>query len=100
TPLPRTWIDEGVANFGGMVPFLRDDAPKVFADVKDSALRKAYEDANQKAVAAFKSLADWLEAQRATQTEDFAIGADLFAAMVNRTEGVDLPLDRLLQVGK
>src|SRR5262245_54311158 len=95
TPMPRTWIDEGIANFGGMVPFLRDDAPKAFADVKDAALQKSYAEANQKAIAAFKGLADWLEAQRSTQTEDYAIGAELFSAMLKRTESVDLPLDRL-----
>src|SRR5688572_17695849 len=86
TPLPRTWIDQGVASFGGMVPFLRDDAPQVFADVKDEALQKAYADANAKAIAAFKELADWLEAQRATQTEGYAIGAELFSAMLKETE--------------
>jgi uncharacterized protein (DUF885 family) len=100
TPMPRTWIDEGVANFGGMVPFLRDDAPKAFAAVKDEALQKAYAEANAKAVAAFQSLSDWLEAQRKSQTEDFAIGAELFAAMLKRTEGVDIPLDRLAEIGK
>ena len=100
TPMPRTWIDQGVASFGGMVPFLRDDAPQVFADVKDEALQKAYADANVKAIAAFKELADWLEAQRATQTEDYAIGAELFSAMLKETEGVDVPLDRLLEAGE
>ena len=100
TPMPRTWIDEGVANFGGMVPFLRDDAPKAFADVKDEVLQKAYADANGKAIVAFQGLADWLQAQRATQTEDYAIGAELFSAMLKRTEGVDIPLERLQAVGK
>jgi uncharacterized protein (DUF885 family) len=100
TPMPRTWISQGVASFGGMVPFLRDDAPQVFAEVKDEALRQAYEAANREAVAAFQALADWLEAQRATQTEDYAIGPVLFAEMLKRTEGVEVPLDRLLEVGK
>ena len=100
TPMPRTWIDQGIASFGGMVGFLRDDAPQVFADVKDTALQNAYGESNEKAVAALKELADWLEAQRATQTEDYAIGAELFAAMLKQTEGVDVPLDRLLAVGK
>ena len=100
TPMPRTWIDQGIASFGGMVGFLRDDAPQVFADVKDTALQDAYGESNKKAVAALKELADWLEAQRATQTEDYAIGAELFAAMLKQTEGVDVPLDRLLAVGK
>ena len=100
TPMPRTWIDQGVASFGGMVPFLRDDAPQVFEEVKDEALQKAYADANAKAIAAFKALADWLEAQRATQTEDYAIGAELFSAMLAETEGLEVPLDRLLEAGK
>ena len=100
TPMPRTWIDQGVASFGGMVGFLRDDAPQVFADVKNDALQKEYGVASDKAIAALKELSDWLEAQRATQTEDYAIGAELFAAMLKQTEGVDVPLDRLLVVGK
>ena len=99
-PMPRSWIDEGIANFGGMVPFLRDDAPRAFAEVKDEALQKAYAEANGRAIAAFQSLADWLEAQRATQTEDFAIGAELFSEMLKRTEGVDIPLDRLKAIGE
>jgi hypothetical protein len=100
TPMPRTWIDQGIASFGGMVQFLRDDAPKIFAEVKDATLQKEYQEANRKAIAAFQSLADWLEAQRKTQTEDFAIGAELFSEMLARTEGVDVPLDRLLEAGK
>src|SRR5688572_1247525 len=100
TPMPRTWIDQGVASFGGMVPFLREDAPKVFAGVKDDALQAAYAEANGKAIAGFRELADWLEAQRATQTEDYAIGAELFSAMLKETEGLDVPLDRLLATGK
>ena len=54
TPMPRTWIDQGVASFGGMVGFLRDDAPQVFADVKNEVLQKEYGDANGKAIAALK----------------------------------------------
>ncbi len=100
TPMPRTWIDQGIASFGGMVGFLRDDVPGIFAGVKDAGLQKDFAEANRKAAAALKDLADWLEAQRATQTEDYAIGAELFAAMLKETEGVDVPLDRLLAVGR
>ena len=99
TPMPRTWIDEGVANFGGMVEFLHDDAPRVFADVKDASLQKSFADANTQAQAALQKLTDWLQAQRATQTEDYAIGATLFEAMLKRTEGVDVQLDQLIEVG-
>ena len=100
TPMPRTWIDQGVASFGGMVPFLRDDAPQAFAAVDDPALLASYQEANAAAIAAFQSLTDWLTAQRATQTEDYAIGAELFSAMLKRTEGVDVTLDRLQAAGQ
>jgi uncharacterized protein (DUF885 family) len=100
TPMPRTWIDEGIASFGGMVPFLRDDAPEVFSDVKDAALREDYADANRQAIAAFQELADWLAAQRAMQTENYALGATMFMAMLRRTEGVLTPLDRLIEAGE
>jgi hypothetical protein len=100
TPMPRTWIDQGVASFGGMVPFLRDDAPGVFAGVQDAELQEAYQDANRRAIAAFQELADWLEAQRATQTENYAIGATLFTSMLKRTEGVLVPIDRLIEAGE
>jgi uncharacterized protein (DUF885 family) len=42
----------------------------------------------------------WLEAQRPTQTEDFALGAERFAEMLQATERVELPLDRLQQIGR
>ncbi len=100
TPMPRTWIDEGVARFGGMVGFLRDDAPQVFKDVNDPALQKSFADANAGAQAALQKLTDWLKAQHATQTEDFAIGAPLFTAMLKRTERVEVPLERIQQLGQ
>ncbi|HEX9707121.1 MAG TPA: DUF885 domain-containing protein [Steroidobacteraceae bacterium] len=100
TPMPRTWIDQGVASFGGMVEFLRDDAPKVFAEVQDAELQKSFAEANAQAMINLQKLATWLESQRATATEDYAIGSELFAAMLKETEGVDVPLDRLLAIGR
>jgi uncharacterized protein (DUF885 family) len=100
SPMPRTWVEEGVARFGGMAEFLRDDAPAAFAEVKDDELQKSFTAANQKAIAAMQALADWLESQRATATGEYAIGAELFAEMLKRTEGVDVPLERLMAAGR
>ena len=101
TPMPRTWVDQGVASFGGMVPFLRDDVPQVFAEVKDEALQKAFAAANAKAVAAFKALADWLEAQRADADRGLRDRRRALRRHArSETEGVDVPLDRLLAAGR
>ena len=100
TPMPRTWVNQGVASFGGMVAFLRDDVPGIFESVENRALHEEFSEANENAIAALQELASWLESQRRTATEDYAIGADLFAEMLKRTEGVDVPLDRLLELGE
>lgn len=100
TPMPRTWIDEGVARFGGMVEFLHDDAPEVFADVTDPGLHESFAEANQSAILALQDLSTWLQSQHATATENYAIGPELFAEMLERTEGVDVPLERLLSIGR
>ena len=100
TPMPRSWINEGVASFGGMVPFLRDDVPKIFAEVKDAKLQKEFAAANKEAIAALQELADWLKAELPKATEDYAIGAELFSEMLKRTEGVDVPLERVLEIGR
>ncbi len=41
-----------------------------------------------------------MQGLRATQTEDFALGADLFAKMLYATERVDTPLAELQQIGE
>ncbi|HEY8538378.1 MAG TPA: DUF885 family protein, partial [Steroidobacteraceae bacterium] len=35
SPLPRTFIDFGVAGFGGLAEFFRTDVPQAFAEVQD-----------------------------------------------------------------
>ena len=100
TPMPRTWIDQGVASFGGMVPFLRDDAPQVFAEVKDEALQKAYADASAKAIAAFKTLADWLQAQRATADRGLCHRRRTLRRHAEGNRGRRRAARRLLEAGK
>jgi uncharacterized protein (DUF885 family) len=98
-PLARTMIDRGRGAFGGFASFYKENVPAVFASVNDSALQRELTHANDSAAAAMRSLDAWLEAQRATQTEDFAIGADRFREMLYATERVETPLDALERIG-
>jgi hypothetical protein len=100
TPMPRTYVDHGLIMFGGMASFCADDVPKIFAAVDDPALRKEFDAANGAAIAALRELSQWFEAQRATATDAFALGPELFAEMLRRTEGVDVPLDELETIGE
>jgi hypothetical protein len=99
-PLPRTMIDRGRGAFGGFATFYRNDVPALFASVKDPALQREFTQANDSAIAATHSLDAWLEAQRPTQTEDFALGADKFREMLMAIERVDTPLAELERIGR
>lgn len=99
-PLARPLIDIGRSRYGGLATYLRNDVPGVFASITDTALQREFATVNKAAADAFADLDGWLEAQRATQSENFALGPELFAKMLQMTERVDVPLDRLTQVGR
>ena len=100
TPMPLSFVNYGVAGFKGFGDYYRGDARKAFADVADQDLQKQFADASEKAGAAMADLATWLEAQKASATQDFALGPDRFQRMVAMTEGVDASLDQLEAAGR
>ena len=100
SPLPRTYINVGIASFGGLATYFENDMPQAFAAVTASELKKEFVEANTQAAKAMKELAEWLESQRETATENFALGAELFSEMLRATELVDIPLDELEAIGR
>lgn len=99
-PLARTVLERGVSGFSGYADFYRSDVPKVFAAVTDAALQKEFTAANEGAATAMADLAEWLKSQRATATENFALGAERFARMLQATEGVTTPLAEIEAAGR
>lgn len=100
TPMPRTFVDRGKSGFAGYASFFSDDVPKVFAAVDDPQLQADFRRANDSAAMAFRSLAEWFESQRASATEDFVMGTELFREMLWATERVDVPLAEVERVGR
>ena len=100
TPMPRSFVDYGVAGFNGFADYYVSDARKAFADVADPALQDQLTQAATAASGAMRDLGAWLASQRATATGDFALGAERFQRMVRATEGVDTSLDTLEAAGR
>lgn len=100
TPLPLSFVNYGVAGFNGFADYYSGDAVKAFADVPDVKAQAELKAAAASASAAMRSLSTWVAAQRPTATQDFALGAARFGRMLNATEGVDVPLDRLEAIGR
>ena len=98
-PLPATFVKFGSAGFGGFADYYTGDAKKAFAEVKDPALQKQFDDVAAKAAAAMKDLAAYVESKPGTP-DGYALGADRFAKMILPNEGVDTPLAELEAVGQ
>jgi hypothetical protein len=99
-PMARTRLEYGISSFGGFVDYFRDDVPSVFAAVDDATAQAAFTEANAAAVEAMAELRDWLISNRATATDDYALGSELFARMVYDTERVDISLAELEAIGR
>lgn len=100
TPMPLSYVNYGKAAFAGFADYYGGDAKAAFADVADPALQRDFATSSKTAANAMRELATWIESQRATATQDFALGADRFQRMVAMTEGVDASLDELEAAGR
>jgi hypothetical protein len=100
TPLPRSFIERGAAGFGGYATFFRAETPPIFAQVTDEKLKRELIAATADAARAMDELTAWLESQRASGTDAFALGASKFLEMLRETERLDMPLERLEKTGR
>jgi len=100
TPMPLSYINFGAAAFNGFADYYTGDAKAAFAVVKDPAAQKRFDVAAAAASKAMKDLGAWLESQRGTATQGFALGPERFARMIYTTEGVDTPLAELEKIGQ
>ncbi|WP_445371608.1 DUF885 domain-containing protein [Methylomonas sp. HW2-6] len=99
-PLPRTYIDIGKTVFGGLAKFYEAEAKAAFADVVDPTLQRDFAEQVGPAAQALRELVDWLEQQRPTATDAFALGPEKFSRMLADTEAVEIPLPKLEQMGR
>jgi len=91
-PLPKTYVELGIADFGGFADFYTKAVAPIFAAVSDPELQKQLTDADTNAATAMTNLKNYLIGLRKTATDNFPLGKDLFAEMVKDTERVDLPV--------
>ncbi|NND44182.1 MAG: DUF885 domain-containing protein [Xanthomonadales bacterium] len=98
-PMPLTWLQLGVDAFNGYADYFRNDVPAVWAEVDNPDLQAAFALANEAAADAMAETAAWLESNRGTATDDFALGEELYGAMLWDTERVRISLEDLWNIG-
>jgi uncharacterized protein (DUF885 family) len=97
---PKVAIDIVLQQMPATLAFFKNDVPSAFAKVPEGPDKDAFLKANANLTAAIASYAQWLEKTLMPHASgDYAIGADAYRRMLNDADMVDIPIDRLEQVG-
>src|SRR5215468_1856983 len=98
--LPKPFIELAIQIARGSADFLKKDLVAAVSGLKDEQLRVAFQAANRKAANALGDYATWLEREKLPKaTFDFALGEEKFGRFLAQTELVDLPPQKILDIG-
>jgi uncharacterized protein (DUF885 family) len=98
---PKVYTEIAIEQVPGIASFFENDVPAAFKDVKDEKLLADFHASNAKVLAELKSYGEFLKADVLPRSNgDFRIGAVNYARKLQYEEMVDIPLNRLLVIGK
>jgi uncharacterized protein (DUF885 family) len=98
---PKVYTEVAIEQLPGISSFFESDVPAAFKDVKDKALLAEFHASNARVLAELKSYGEFLQRDMLPKSNgDFRIGAANYARKLQYEEMVDIPLDKLLAIGK
>jgi len=98
--LPKPYVELAIQIARGSADFLKKDLVAAIGNLKDEQLRVAFHEANRKAANALNDYAAWLEREKLSKASmDFALGEEKFRRFMAQTEFVDLPPQKILEIG-
>ena len=98
--LPKPYVELAIQIARGSSDFLKKDLPAAIAGLKDERLRAAFQDSNRRAATALSDYAAWLEREKLPKASlEFALGEEKFRRLLAQTELVDLPPQKILEIG-
>jgi uncharacterized protein (DUF885 family) len=97
---PRIFTEIAIEQLPDIISFFERDVPDAFADAKDTALKAEFAQSNAAVIAALNNYLGWLRTDLLSESNgDFRIGAETFSKKLEYDEMVELPLDKLLEIG-
>jgi uncharacterized protein (DUF885 family) len=97
---PHIYTEIALEQIDGLVSFFQNDVPSAFAAADDAAAKADFAKSNAAVIDALKSYAAWMKTDLLPRSSgDFRYGPDTFSKELADNEMVDIPLDRLLQIG-
>jgi uncharacterized protein (DUF885 family) len=97
---PKVYTEIAIEQLPDIITFFQHDVPLAFADAQDPAVKSEFAQTNAAVIAALNSYLEWLKTDLLPHSSgDFRIGADAFSKKLQYDEMVDIPLDKLLEIG-
>ncbi len=97
---PHIYTEVAIQQVPGIISFFQKDVPAAFKAVTDKQLLAEFGESNGAVISALQHYEDFLKKDLLPiSSGDFRIGAENYAKKLQYDEMVDVPLDRLLQVG-
>jgi uncharacterized protein (DUF885 family) len=97
---PRIYTEIALEQIDGDISFFQNDVPQAFAAATDAQSKAEFAKTNAAVIEALKGYAAWMKSDLLPRSNgDFRWGADAFRKALEYNEMVDIPLDKLLQIG-
>ena len=97
---PHVYTEIAIDQLPGIIHFFQNDVPQAFADAHDAALKEEFSHTNSDVIRALQSYLGWLKSDLLPRSNgDYRFGADTFRKKLEYDEMVDIPLDKLLEIG-
>ena len=97
---PHISTEIALEQLPGIISFFETEVPAAFADATDATLKSDFARSNATVIAALRDYQSWVKSDLLPRSNgDFRIGAETFAKKLRYEEMVDMPLDRLLEIG-
>lgn len=97
---PRIYTEIALEQLPGIIGFFQKEVVLAFQSVTDSDLQSQFRKSNQGVIEALRAYESWIKSDLLPRSNgDFRIGADNYRKKLLYDEMVDLPLDRLLEIG-
>ena len=97
---PKIYTEIAIEQLPGIVSFFESDVPLAFKQVTDAKVLADFHKTNATVMAELKDYETFLRTQMLPKSNgDFRLGPENYAKKLAYEEMVDIPLDRLLQIG-
>src|SRR5208283_3363696 len=97
---PRVYTEVAIEQLPGIISFFQKDVPKAFKEVTDAQLLAQFKGSNDKVIAELQRYQDFLKSDLLPISKgEYRLGPELYRKKLLYDDMVEIPLDRLLQIG-